>query len=80
MCNLVHNMQVGVRFWGSVSETISRSSVMIDVASIQAVSVLIGSRMRAGGIYYDVRVVCTCYLNVLIPIYHDSWPSTALQM
>ena len=30
---------------------------MIDVASIQAVSVLIGSRMRAGGIYE--HVVCT---------------------
>jgi hypothetical protein len=48
MCNLVHNMQVGVRFWGSVSKMISRLYAMIDVASIQAVSVLIGSRMRAG--------------------------------
>jgi hypothetical protein len=46
--NLLNNMQVGVRFGGSVSEMISRLYVMIDVASIQAVSVLIGSRMMAG--------------------------------
>ena len=46
--NLLNNKQVGVRFGGSVSEMISRLYVMIDVASIQAVSVLIGSRMIAG--------------------------------